>query len=82
MERQQVSNDNIEFKVSKVIQIEIPEGREKYKVSTRESHLSYFHMKEIIEIIGFFLVLKLVSNKKAIERSSGKVLFLEPQEER
>lgn len=54
MERRQVSNNNIEFKVSKAIQVEIPEGREKYKVSTRESHLSYFHMKEIIEIIVVF----------------------------
>lgn len=43
--------DNIEFKVSKAIQTEIPEGRWKYKVRAAESH---FHIEKLIEIIRVF----------------------------
>lgn len=46
--------DNIEFKVSKAIQTAIPEGRWKYKVRAAESHLSYFHIEKLIEIVRVF----------------------------
>ena len=33
---------------------QIPEGRWKYKLRAAESHLSYFHIEKIIEIIRVF----------------------------